>query len=178
MESDGDADAQLDRAFLALADPVRRAIVARLSRGPATVNELAVPVDRPVTFKITATDVMNTFYVPTLAGMIYAMPGMETKLHAVVNRAVESEGRSAHYSGAGFSNMFFKFRGVADKDFDAWVAKKGGGAPAATPTTNAAVANAAGAANTEPAAPAQSGAAPAAPAPATPQPTPTAPAAK
>nr|WP_109473297.1 metalloregulator ArsR/SmtB family transcription factor [Ornithinimicrobium cavernae] len=34
---------QLDRAFLALADPVRRAIIARLSRGPATVNELAEP---------------------------------------------------------------------------------------------------------------------------------------
>ncbi len=35
--------------------------------GIATVNDLVVPVDRPVTFKITATDVMNTFYVPTLA---------------------------------------------------------------------------------------------------------------
>ena len=45
MESDGDADARLDRAFMALADPVRRAIVARLSRGPATVNELAAPFD-------------------------------------------------------------------------------------------------------------------------------------
>src|SRR5919107_130643 len=45
MGSGDDADAQLDRAFLALADPVRRAIVARLSRGPATVNELAAPFD-------------------------------------------------------------------------------------------------------------------------------------
>jgi DNA-binding transcriptional ArsR family regulator len=36
-------DAGLDRAFLALADPVRRALIARLSRGPATVNELAEP---------------------------------------------------------------------------------------------------------------------------------------
>jgi DNA-binding transcriptional ArsR family regulator len=45
MRSDGDADGRLDRAFLALADPVRRAIVARLSRGPATVNELAAPFD-------------------------------------------------------------------------------------------------------------------------------------
>ena len=36
-------DARLDRAFLALADPARRAIIARLSRGPATVNELAEP---------------------------------------------------------------------------------------------------------------------------------------
>ncbi|MBT0994444.1 winged helix-turn-helix domain-containing protein [Cellulomonas sp. DKR-3] len=39
----GDEDERLDRAFLALADPVRRGIVARLSRGPATVNELAEP---------------------------------------------------------------------------------------------------------------------------------------
>jgi DNA-binding transcriptional ArsR family regulator len=44
LRSDADADG-LDRAFLALADPVRRAIVARLSRGPATVNELAEPFD-------------------------------------------------------------------------------------------------------------------------------------
>jgi DNA-binding transcriptional ArsR family regulator len=41
-DNDGDA-AALDRAFMALADPVRRAIVARLSRGEATVNELAAP---------------------------------------------------------------------------------------------------------------------------------------
>ena len=38
-----DADDQLDRAFAALADPVRRAMIARLSTGPATVNELAAP---------------------------------------------------------------------------------------------------------------------------------------
>jgi DNA-binding transcriptional ArsR family regulator len=35
----------LDRAFAALADPVRRAMIARLSRGPATVNELAEPFE-------------------------------------------------------------------------------------------------------------------------------------
>jgi DNA-binding transcriptional ArsR family regulator len=39
------AEERLDRAFAALADPVRRQIVARLSRGPATVNELAAPFD-------------------------------------------------------------------------------------------------------------------------------------
>lgn len=38
-------DDVLDRAFAALADPVRRAIVARLSSGPATVGELAKPFD-------------------------------------------------------------------------------------------------------------------------------------
>lgn len=34
---------QLDETFAALADPTRRAIVARLARGDATVNELAGP---------------------------------------------------------------------------------------------------------------------------------------
>lgn len=42
---DATTDAHLDRAFLALADPVRRRIVARLSRGAATVNELAEPFE-------------------------------------------------------------------------------------------------------------------------------------
>jgi DNA-binding transcriptional ArsR family regulator len=34
---------QLDRAFQALSDPVRRGMLARLSRGPASVTELAQP---------------------------------------------------------------------------------------------------------------------------------------
>ncbi|MFC3997479.1 ArsR/SmtB family transcription factor [Nocardiopsis sediminis] len=41
----GSGDDALDRAFAALADPVRRRIIARLSTGPATVNELAAPFD-------------------------------------------------------------------------------------------------------------------------------------
>ncbi|HSP36199.1 MAG TPA: metalloregulator ArsR/SmtB family transcription factor [Frankiaceae bacterium] len=36
-------DERLDAAFTALADPTRRAIVARLARGDATVTELAAP---------------------------------------------------------------------------------------------------------------------------------------
>ena len=37
--------AQLDRAFHALADESRRAMVGRLSRGAASVSELAAPLD-------------------------------------------------------------------------------------------------------------------------------------
>lgn len=43
MQNDSGADESLDRAFMALADPVRRQLIARLSRGSATVNELAEP---------------------------------------------------------------------------------------------------------------------------------------
>lgn len=43
MMIDPGADERLDHAFMALADPIRRRIIARLSRGSATVNELAEP---------------------------------------------------------------------------------------------------------------------------------------
>jgi DNA-binding transcriptional ArsR family regulator len=39
------ADDQLSRTFAALADPTRRAILARLARGEATVGQLAEPFD-------------------------------------------------------------------------------------------------------------------------------------
>lgn len=57
-------DVELDRAFLALADPVRRAMVARLSRGPATVNELAAP------FAITKQAVSKHIQVLEQAGLV------------------------------------------------------------------------------------------------------------
>ena len=92
-------------------------------QGIATVNELAAPDDVPINFKITSATVMNSFFVPALAGQIYAMAGMETKLHAVINHPGEYEGFSANYSGAGFSGMRFTFHGLAAGDFDAWVQK-------------------------------------------------------
>ena len=91
--------------------------------GIATVNELAAPVDVPISFKITSSSVMNAFYVPALSGMIYAMPGMQTRLHAVMNVPGDYEGLSANYSGGGFSQMRFKFRGLTQADFDTWVAQ-------------------------------------------------------
>ena len=91
--------------------------------GIATVNEMAAPVDVPINFKLTASSVMNSFYVPALAGMIYTMPGMETKLHAVINKAGEYEGLSSNYSGDGFSHMRFKFHGLDQAGFEAWVAR-------------------------------------------------------
>jgi cytochrome o ubiquinol oxidase subunit II len=90
--------------------------------GIATVNELAAPVDRPIAFRITSSAVMNSLYIPALAGQIYAMPGMETKLHAVINKAGTYEGFSANYSGAGFSGMRFAFRALDEAGFDKWVA--------------------------------------------------------
>jgi DNA-binding transcriptional ArsR family regulator len=57
-------DTGLDQAFAALADPVRRALIVRLSRGEATVNELAEP------FSITKQAVSRHIQVLEAAGLI------------------------------------------------------------------------------------------------------------
>lgn len=90
-------------------------------QGIATVNEMAAPVDRPIEFRLTASTVMNSFFVPALAGQVYAMPGMVTRLQAVINEPGAFEGISANYSGAGFSGMRFTFHGMTHDDFDGWV---------------------------------------------------------
>ena len=92
--------------------------------GIASVNELAFPVNTPVNFRVTSDTVMNSFFIPQLGGQIYAMAGMQTKLHLIANEAGEYKGISGGYSGAGFSGM--KFKAIATQDqagFDAWVAK-------------------------------------------------------
>ncbi|PRX99087.1 ArsR/SmtB family transcription factor [Allonocardiopsis opalescens] len=63
MADEGE-DERLDRAFAALGDPVRRALIARLSRGDATVNELAEP------FSITKQAVSRHIQVLEAAGLI------------------------------------------------------------------------------------------------------------
>lgn len=93
-------------------------------QGIATVNELAFPKDVPVEFKITSNSVMNSFFIPQLGGQIYAMAGMQTKLHLIGNEAGKYDGISSSYSGRGFSGM--KFTAIVtptEGDFEQWVAK-------------------------------------------------------
>jgi len=42
---EGDLDQPLDRVFFALSDPIRRAILNELDKGPRLVSELAAPFD-------------------------------------------------------------------------------------------------------------------------------------
>ncbi|WP_246184068.1 ubiquinol oxidase subunit II [Pandoraea anhela] len=87
----------------------------------ATVNKLVLPVDTPVEFKITAESLMNAFFIPQLGSMVYAMSGMQTKLHLIANETGIYAGLSSAYSGAGFSDMHFKAHVTSQEDFDAWV---------------------------------------------------------
>lgn len=87
----------------------------------ATVNRLVLPVDTPVEFKLTAESLMNAFFIPQLGSMVYAMSGMQTKLHLIANETGTYAGMSSAYSGPGFSDMHFKAHVTSRADFDKWV---------------------------------------------------------
>ncbi|MHC8331433.1 ubiquinol oxidase subunit II [Pseudomonas sp. LB3P25] len=92
-------------------------------QGIATVNKIVFPAHTPINFKVTSDSVMNSFFIPALGGQIYAMAGMQTKLHLIANQNAEMDGISANYSGAGFTGMKFKAIATSQEDFDAWVSE-------------------------------------------------------
>jgi len=91
--------------------------------GIASVNQLAIPVGTPVNFRITSDTVMNSFFIPQLGGQIYAMAGMQTRLHLIADQAGDYAGLTANFSGKGFSDMKFRTLATSPADFNAWVAK-------------------------------------------------------
>lgn len=87
----------------------------------ATINFIQFPENVPVNFAITADAPMNSFAIPRLGGQIYAMQGMETKLHLIANKIGDFKGYSANYSGQGFSGMKFIARASTRQEFEGWV---------------------------------------------------------
>lgn len=87
----------------------------------ATVNELVIPVNAPVHFKLTSGSVMNSFFIPQLGSQIYTMAGMATQLNLLASTAGTYPGLSAQFSGDGFSDMRFGVRAVPEEDYRAWL---------------------------------------------------------
>ncbi len=87
----------------------------------ATVNEIAMPVDTPVEFLVTSDTVMNSFFIPHLGTQIYAMSGMENRVHLMASEEGVYPGISANYSGFGFSGMKFSAIAKNQQDFESWV---------------------------------------------------------
>jgi cytochrome o ubiquinol oxidase subunit II len=90
--------------------------------GVAAVNQLAIPVGRPVHFKLTSSGVMNSFFVPQLGSQIYTMASMTSQLHLQADREGTFMGLSAQYSGAGFSDMNFDVRAMTPDAYAKWIA--------------------------------------------------------
>jgi cytochrome o ubiquinol oxidase subunit 2 len=90
-------------------------------QGVATVNQLVIPIETPVEFRLTSATVMNSFFVPQLGSQIYTMGGMTTHLHLLADKPGEYPGFSANFSGDGFSWMRFVVKSVPAGDFNAWL---------------------------------------------------------
>ena len=88
----------------------------------ATVNYLVIPAGQPVLFKLTSDAPMNTFWVPQLGGMEYAMPGRVLPLWLESYKPGTYWGHSGQFSGREFEKMFFSVKAVAPAAFQAWAA--------------------------------------------------------
>jgi cytochrome o ubiquinol oxidase subunit II len=89
--------------------------------GVASVNQLTVPVGVPVSFDLTSSGVMNSFFVPQLAGQIYTMAGMVTHLNIRADSPGVYRGMSANFSGDGFADMHFDVNAVPPEAFAQWL---------------------------------------------------------
>jgi cytochrome o ubiquinol oxidase subunit 2 len=87
----------------------------------ASVNQLTIPAATPIRFELTSSGVMNSFWAPELGGQIYTMAGMVTRLNLLADHPGTYRGRSAMYSGAGFSSMHFTVDAVPAEKFEEWV---------------------------------------------------------
>jgi cytochrome o ubiquinol oxidase subunit 2 len=87
----------------------------------ATVNYVEFPEKTPVNFEITADAPMNSFWIPKLGGQVYAMAGMQTKLHLEANKPGVYQGSSSNLSGEGFAGMKFTVRSSTESNFEGWV---------------------------------------------------------
>jgi cytochrome o ubiquinol oxidase subunit 2 len=87
----------------------------------ASLNYLRIPEDTPINFEITADAPMNSFWIPSLGGQVYAMAGMSTKLHLLASERGVFEGSSANLSGQGFAGMRFKAESVSGEEFSNWI---------------------------------------------------------
>jgi cytochrome o ubiquinol oxidase subunit 2 len=89
----------------------------------ATVNELDIPVGRPVHISLTSGTVMQSLMVPQLAGQIYAMAGMTTQLDLAASRAGVFHGQNTQFNGAGFQKQKFDVVARPDTEYRIWLAR-------------------------------------------------------
>jgi cytochrome o ubiquinol oxidase subunit 2 len=89
----------------------------------ATVNHITFPVNVPVSFKITSDSVMASFFIPQLGSQIYAMAGMQTRLHLLADKPGVYAGQNQQFTGRGYADMHFKANAVSHEEFQSWVQK-------------------------------------------------------
>lgn len=89
----------------------------------ATINELYLPIDQPVEFRVTSDATMNSLFIPRLGSQIYAMSGMENRVNLLAHETGKLQGMSSMYSGYGFTGMHFDVHVTDRSEYNQWVQK-------------------------------------------------------
>ena len=113
----------------------RVAYLAPNGRKVVSANEIRIPVNRAVQFTLTSTDVIHSFWVPTLGGKVDMIPGRTTHLRLVANRPGVFRGQCAEFCGGPHALMALEVVALPQPEYEAWLAAQG--EPAAEPTTEA-----------------------------------------
>jgi cytochrome o ubiquinol oxidase subunit 2 len=106
-------------------------------QGIASINHLTLPVGTPLSFELTSSGVMNSFFVPQLGSQIYTMSGMVTRLQLQADHPGSYPGLSANFSGEGFADMRFTVDAVPAAQFAQWVTAARNSGPALDATSYA-----------------------------------------
>jgi cytochrome c oxidase subunit II len=84
-------------------------------------NELVLPVDRPIEFKIRSKDQIHSFWVPQFRLKSDAVPGLTTKIRVTPNKEGRYEVVCAELCGLGHATMRQFVRVVPASEFQSWV---------------------------------------------------------
>lgn len=97
--------------------------------GVVTANELHLPVGLPVEIVLTSTDVIHSFWIPSLAGKLDMVPGMLNTLRLTADRPGRFRLQCAEFCGAQHARMGMWVVAQPAEQFTAWL--RGRAAPAA-----------------------------------------------
>jgi cytochrome c oxidase subunit 2 len=90
------------------------------------VNELRIPVGRPVLIELTSPDVIHSFWIPSLAGKLDVIPGHPRAITIRAGTAARLRGQCAEFCGLQHARMILSVIAEPAGDFDAWLAEAGG----------------------------------------------------
>jgi cytochrome c oxidase subunit 2 len=103
----------------------------RPDRMVTTANEIHVPVGVPVRLKLASSDVIHSFWVPSLTGKMDLIPGQDNELQFVAERPGVYRGQCAEFCGLQHAHMGLLVVASPPAEFEAWRAAQL--APAAPP---------------------------------------------
>jgi len=89
-----------------------------------TATEIHIPVKTKVIIDLTSVDVIHNFWVPELAGKLYAIPGRHNRMVLEADDVGTYYGQCAEFCGTSHANMRLQVIAQTPDQFAAWMANQ------------------------------------------------------